>query len=80
MSYIDAMGRTLLQTMEVTPQGMLVFFASYSQMYSMIEELKVISQTNGMGLKFEFLEADIFGCEFLVADAAWKGSLCGTQK
>uniref|UniRef100_A0A914QI28 ATP-dependent helicase C-terminal domain-containing protein n=1 Tax=Panagrolaimus davidi TaxID=227884 RepID=A0A914QI28_9BILA len=38
--YIDAMGRTLLQTMEITPQGMLVFFSSYSQMDAMISDLK----------------------------------------
>uniref|UniRef100_A0AC34RDG6 Helicase ATP-binding domain-containing protein n=1 Tax=Panagrolaimus sp. JU765 TaxID=591449 RepID=A0AC34RDG6_9BILA len=35
-NYIKGIAQTLLRTMETTPQGMLVFFASYTQMKSMI--------------------------------------------
>ena len=36
-NYLTDMALTLLKTMQVTPQGMLVFFSSYTQMTSMIE-------------------------------------------
>ncbi|KAE9553304.1 hypothetical protein FO519_003470 [Halicephalobus sp. NKZ332] len=36
-NYLTDMALTLLKTMQVTPQGMLVFFSSYTQMSSMIE-------------------------------------------
>ena len=39
-NYLTDMALTLWKTMQVTPQGMLVFFSSYTQMTSMIECFK----------------------------------------
>uniref|UniRef100_A0A8R1I0U9 HELICc2 domain-containing protein n=1 Tax=Caenorhabditis japonica TaxID=281687 RepID=A0A8R1I0U9_CAEJA len=55
-TYLSDVAETLIRVMEVTPQGVLIFFSSYSQMDDMVEAWKTTKRTNSLETLWQKME------------------------